>query len=362
MSVDAKQLVEDAISSAFPGGVLASYQLLSEGHSQTFSFSAMVDAVIDDRLVAFRVYRLKSASEAALNDAEKIISADNDSVRIPVLLTPPLSVQKQKKLRGKRTLFIDDAGNSWLVGPGIRVDIQGRKSQEKSDNSSEYANIFADKATLVLRILLQYGSMGVRDMSRLANELGFPLSPGYISKVASSLEIKGYAIKRADDAIVLRRKRELLQDWAHSYRRQKNSESRRYYIAEADMGDLVHRVCLAVGRSAALSDRSGASLIDAYASFDSAFLLTRDIIKVSETLLGIGAREVDRGANVEVVIPRYKVSAFFGAREISGCYVVSDLQLYLDLTRQPIRGIEAAEHLFDKKLSRLFFEEEEYPV
>ncbi len=46
----------------------------------------------------------------------------------------------------------------------------------------------------------------------------------------------------------------------------------------------------------------------------------------------------------------------------AGHYVVSDLQLYLDLTRQPIRGIEAAEHLFDKKLSRLFFEEEEYPV
>lgn len=362
MSNDAKHLIENAINSALPGGVIVSYHLVNEGHSQIFAFSADVKVAIDDKPIALRFYRLKSTSGAALYDAGKIISTDNDSVQIPVLLTPSLSIQKQKSFREDGIFYIDDAGNAWLVGSGMRIDIQGRKSQVKNEFDSKYSNVFADKATLVLRILFEYGPMGVRDMSRLSDELGFFLSPGYISKVASSLEAKGYAVRRADDAIVLRRKRELLEDWIHSYRKLRNFESRHYYIAEVDMVDLVQRIALAVGHSAAMSDRAGASLIDAYAGFDSLLLLAKDMIKASEALRDIGAREVDRGANVELVIPRYKVSAFFGMREISGCYVVSDLQLYLDLMCQPIRGLEAAEHLFTKQLARYFSEEDEYPI
>jgi len=33
--------------------------------------------------------------------------------------------------------------------------------------------------------------------------------------------------------------------------------------------------------------------------------------------------------------------------------VVSDLQLYLDLYNYPVRGLEQAEHLYEKRLSQM---------
>jgi hypothetical protein len=64
--------------------------------------------------------------------------------------------------------------------------------------------------------------------------------------------------------------------------------------------------------------------------------------------------EVKQGANVIILDPYYKNSVFYGLREVDGLLVVSDIQLYLDLYHYPIRGLDKAEHLYEKRLKNLF--------
>jgi hypothetical protein len=54
------------------------------------------------------------------------------------------------------------------------------------------------------------------------------------------------------------------------------------------------------------------------------------------------------------MMPYYKHSVFYDSREIEGLWVVSDIQLYLDLYRHPVRGREQAEHLYARRMGMLF--------
>lgn len=48
--------------------------------------------------------------------------------------------------------------------------------------------------------------------------------------------------------------------------------------------------------------------------------------------------------------PYYRNSVFFGSRFVDGLRVVSDIQLYLYLHGYPLRGLEQAEYLLEKRI------------
>jgi hypothetical protein len=64
-------------------------------------------------------------------------------------------------------------------------------------------------------------------------------------------------------------------------------------------------------------------------------------------------REAEEGVNLIFLLPYYKHSVFYGKQRIRSVWVVSDLQLYLDLHNHPIRGLEQAEHLYEKRLRHI---------
>lgn len=65
----------------------------------------------------------------------------------------------------------------------------------------------------------------------------------------------------------------------------------------------------------------------------------------------MGARRVERGGNINVSLPYYRVSAFYDAQMPKGsARTASDIQLYLDLYDFPVRGREQAEHLYERRL------------
>ena len=53
-------------------------------------------------------------------------------------------------------------------------------------------------------------------------------------------------------------------------------------------------------------------------------------------------------------MPFYKNSVFFDKQEVNGLWVVSDIQLYLDLYNYPVRGLEQAQHIYEKRLKQIF--------
>ena len=66
----------------------------------------------------------------------------------------------------------------------------------------------------------------------------------------------------------------------------------------------------------------------------------------------LNLRESSIGANLILLFPFYRQSVFWGAQEIKGLQVASDLQLYLDPYDYPMRGREQAEHLYAKRLKK----------
>ena len=64
-------------------------------------------------------------------------------------------------------------------------------------------------------------------------------------------------------------------------------------------------------------------------------------------------REAGEGANRIFLLPYYKYSVFHGKQSIRNLWVGSDLRVYLDLYNYPLRGLEQAEHLYEKRLKQI---------
>ena len=64
---------------------------------------------------------------------------------------------------------------------------------------------------------------------------------------------------------------------------------------------------------------------------------------------GLGAKRVDSGANLVLAVPEDPF-VFYQSRTIDDIAVVSPLQLYLDLRKQPGRGEEAAQEILKREI------------
>lgn len=284
-------------------------------------------------------------SEARLKEAAELICRRQDEhpSRLLVLACPFLSPARQEFLRESGVPFFDLAGNAWIVADTVHVDRRGFSNPFREQRRGR--DPFADKASLVLRSLVASGpGKGVRS---IAEQTG--LSPGYVSKVVQELEERGYLARR-DGGLALQNARELLQDWVHTYRKHW-IEQRGYFVPVARAQKVIDAMRQApLGEEYALALQAGANLVAPYADFDVVDVYVHDL-EVAERLASqLDAREVDRGANLRVSVPYYRVSAFFDMQEAACLPVVSDLQLYLDLYDHPLRGREQAEHILQRRL------------
>ena len=103
-----------------------------------------------------------------------------------------------------------------------------------------------------------------------------------------------------------------------------------------------------------LGIQAGANLVAPYAVYNEVHIYIRDHNVIDHFREILKLDEVEQGANVIILDPYYRNSVFYGLREVNGLSVVSDIQLYLDLYHYPIRGLEEAEHLYEKRLKNLF--------
>ena len=65
---------------------------------------------------------------------------------------------------------------------------------------------------------------------------------------------------------------------------------------------------------------------------------------------GMNLKPVEQGGNLVIMRPYYRNSVFYGSQLVDGLRIVSDIQLYLDLYGYPLRGLEQAEHLLEKRI------------
>lgn len=208
-------------------------------------------------------------------------------------------------------------------------------------------NIFADKATFILRKMLAQP-----DKKWVVRDFIGPegVSLGMAQEVLETMAGEGYVerVKKGPEShTILTNPRQLLDNWIQAYSFEMN-EIETYYTHEKDV--LKGLKGLLKEDQYALTLHTGANLITSFVKTDDIYLYLntpawdKDILNIRQQL---DLKELVRGGNVHFIRPRYKESAFFNARVIKGCRVVASLQLFLDLYHFQPRGREHAEYLKD---------------
>jgi DNA-binding Lrp family transcriptional regulator len=314
------------------------WDLFIKADYQGLCFDIIVEVVWLNSLPAFqnKINRLKS-------------SAQGDHV-VPVLAAPYLSPERQTLCREAGVYFMDLSGNVFIAHRSFYVERIGFPNKYPERRQRRYP--FSDKATLILREMLKdpRQQWGIRE---LAEKIG--LDPGYVSRMAKSLSESGYAA-RVSGKLKIRSPNEILDDWVRAYDLKRN-EHHRFFILASDVKSILRRlqeINIPQKCNYALSVQAGAGLVAPHAVYKEVHLYISDCKGIEFFKKELDLKDADQGANLVLMRPYYKHSVFYDSREVEGLRVVSDIQLYLDLYGYPVRGREQAEHLYDKRLERLF--------
>jgi len=213
------------------------------------------------------------------------------------------------------------------------------------NNHTNGTNIFADKASIILRKMLSDPEKKwvTRDFT---GDDGVSL--GMAQGALETMEKKGYVerVKRGPDSYaLLTNKDKLISDWVAEYQFELNKVDTYY---SPDKNILSKLKDYLKDKPYALTLHSGANLMTFFVATDQVYLYfcpddwSKDILELRQQL---DLKELVRGGNVHIIRPYYKISAFYDAQTIKGYKVVSNLQLYLDLYNFRPRGREHAQHL-----------------
>jgi hypothetical protein len=251
--------------------------------------------------------------------------------------------------------YLDLDGRAYLQGEGLLID---RDVNRDDVSAREYysarsgVNFFADRSSLVLRYLLEKGRVRVR-IREVAAEL--KLSLGLVSQVVSRLRRDGY-LKADQDRFEQLASLELLcADWVDFYkRRARRQRERRFYMHARDVAQVMERLARD-GQAQnlpqwGLSYQAGASLISSFAFFSEVHVLVGGPVWEEGAQAFVKRFDLEPArdeANLILVEPYYRDSWNYGMRRIGALPVVSDLQLYLDLSLYPRRGSEQASRILE---------------
>ena len=272
--------------------------------------------------------------------------ASKDVGLVPLVVAKYLSPDRRKQCQEEGIFFLDLSGNVFLEFDGLYIERIGfpNRFPEKRRGRGP----FSDKASLILRAALSdiEKIWGVRELAQFVG-----LDPGFVSRMARELEKRNY-VSRIDSKLKLRDPKSLLEDWIREYNYKRNQEVQYFCLAKgseeiidklvaAEIPDDIHY---------ALGLHAGTNLIDPYAVYNEVHIYIQNRGSINRFVEKLKLRETGEGANLIFLLPYYKHSVFYGKQKIRNMWVVSDLQLYLDLYHYPLRGLEQAEHLYEKRL------------
>ena len=239
--------------------------------------------------------------------------------------------------------FIDLSGNCLLNLEGLYIERTGYPNKFKKPR--EIQSLFSPKSSRVIRWLLT-DPRRVWTLKGLATETG--VSIGLIHRIATALENNLFA-KKELRAFKLEDPARLLEAWREEYFRRAPKWAR-YVVRAGPIEESANELKVSAnlyGVRYALSGPSGAWFISSYL-VPTVIHCYVDVLK-EEFLHELKADPVSSEGNLLIRVVEQE-NEFIGSRLVKGIYVVSDLQLYLDLWAMGGRGQEAAEELRKERL------------
>ncbi len=277
------------------------------------------------------------------NAIRKIESLPKQGGVKPCLVATYLSKDFRALCRKKDVAYIDLSGNIFINIPEVLYIEKGDKTNKYKD-TTKLTGFFSDKKSFAIRYLFENPRKycGVREVASACS-----INPGGVSQTFNSLENTGYIVRDSKGRGKLLRWKELLADWSAFYKLKRKKEYSFYWHKKSlkEMINTLARRDFPKEPQIALTVHAGAFLIAPHTNYQGLHGYVSNESDISYWEKELGLEQAKQGANVFLQIPYYKHSIAFGLKKIKGLFVVSPLQLYLDLINFPVRGEEQAEHL-----------------
>jgi len=351
-----KQLprLSKGVESGLIRGALAVLQAVPNlGVKQVSTGSKQADHRLDfSLLLSFGQKKFKVAAEVKNSGEPAVVRrsaawlkdvATKTKHSYAMIVAPFISHEGAEICRDLGVGYVDLSGNCLLNLEGLYVERTGNPNRFKKPR--EIQSFFSPKSSRVIRCLLSDPKRSWT-LRGLATETG--VSIGLIHRIAMGLEANFFARKELR-AFKLEDPARLLEAWRDEYFR-RTPKWTRYIIKTAAIKNALTKLKTAAnhhGVRYAFTGPSGASLISSYLT-PTAVHLYVDVLK-EEFLEEIKADQISSEGNLLIKVVEQE-NEFVGSKQVKGFYVVSDLQLYLDLWAMGGRGQEAAEELRRERL------------
>lgn len=259
-----------------------------------------------------------------------------------LVAAPYIGPQSEEICKEAGVGYLDLAGNCRLAFGQVFIERRGFPNPKVERRPLR--TLFAPKAGRVLRVLLADPKhpWQVQAMARDAQ-----VSLGLAFKVKQRLLDLEYA-QEQEEGLRLIRPEDLLRQWAGSYSYLKSNALDCF--ASGDPPELERALATYCRESRvawAFTLFSGAARVAPFARYSRGFAyMAGEAAKLASEL---NWKPVPSGANFTILTP-FDEGLLYGARDVNGDMVVSDVQLYLDLAGYKGRGEEAATFILEQRL------------
>lgn len=262
---------------------------------------------------------------------------------IPLVVVPFMGSVGKGICREAGVAWVDLAGNARISAPGLHVHVEGRPSRfERSTHG------FGPRSSRVTRHLL-LDPKRTWTLRKLKETTG--LSERFVARTVDRLRDDGLVAIARGGLVSVPDPRLLLDAWHEVYDFAKHRILRGHIasrsgeallarLAQVFQGHSLEHAATGLAAAWKLAPSAGFRIVTFYVSSDPGAAL----------LDSAGFREMERGANVWLVLPNDK-GVFHGCSKHGGVMCVSAVQTYLDLKGHPERAAEAAEVLRAECLS-----------
>lgn len=259
---------------------------------------------------------------------------------IPVIIVPYMGEVGRELCEGAGVSWIDLSGNAKVVGPGLRIRIEGRPNRYVERGRPP--NIFAPKSSRITRQLLS-DPLEFQTQSELARRTG--LNDGYVSKIVRRLIAEEYVDVHQTGGIRPRDPGLLLDAWREAFQFDRQRILRGHVTARSgeELLQRVAKTCHSEKLNYAVTGLSAAWLYSHFAAFRLVTVYL-EAMPTRHFLNELEYSDEPKGANLWFVLPD-DAGVFHESREPEGIRCVSPLQTYLDLKGHPERAKEAEEEL-----------------
>jgi hypothetical protein len=269
---------------------------------------------------------------------DKVRLLSDDSKTYWIFVAPFISEKTGKMLRSSGIGFVDLAGNCFISFGGLHIQKEGKKNPYLSRR--QFNSLFKVKASRVLRVLLSDPSLYWK-IAPLAKEAH--VSVGHAYNVKEELLNREWAVVD-NRGMKLSEPEILLQEWCSNYQLEDYRRVSFYSLLETSrLEKHLEESCSALGVRYALSGFAGAARLAPFVRYHRVHCYVEN--NVNDLVKSLDLKLVTSGENVILINPPDD-GVFYDTRRVDGVWLVSPIQVYLDLKVSSDRGEEAADFIY----------------